>query len=320
MNIIIVSENTSTVTNETSTDLDTVRLFIAKTYNYIPVEATLRAESEEDGLTVSHEYLASIIPAPSLNKKEYLAYTMTSRCAIPLLEYTLTLTETAHTNPLTLSPKITLNNQLADEHVPIMIIGRNIGTINTPIIAGDRRSQEFTFYIQKKYDGVSFFDDTKEFWADYIPVDFKPPEEFPDLEFYSSRISEIHEVVLEDMEGDWLSLKWEVPDEAMAKVGTVKFAISILEKTENGTYPYVWQTAPSSFKVSPALGKRMALPIDPADDVTAITELINDVEELKTTTSSLNELMGYQADTDSNNDTEVYVGGGGAPIDTEGES
>jgi hypothetical protein len=73
--------------------------------------------------------------------------------------------------------------------------------------------------------------------------------------------------------------KWDVPPNAMDTVGSVTFAIAI---TNTNAEDYVWQTVPSSFKISENIGLRTGYPSGTATESLAYTKLAKSVEDLET--------------------------------------
>lgn len=312
MNIIIsslTSEDVRIVGNG-SYDIDYLKVFISKTLEITPASLELAYTTIESDMAKTYKYSLKLIKAPHYDKDNYYAYQVNSICSIPEYAYNITfkyITQEQEQN-LLFSETLTVFNALEDEHEPVMIIGRNINPVTTTIVAGDVNSQQIRFYIKKCYDGVSFLDESKEIYVDYIPVNFTPPENAPDLEFYSSKITEISDADPESEEGDWILLKWRVPPDAMAAAGSVTYGISVLSNTDKS---YVWQTVPSTFTVLRNIGLR-GIPVESSEEATKLSELLSNIDSLQEDVDNLNELVGNQADEDIYNDEEIIFIGGGA--------
>lgn len=306
MNIIISSldANGMKVTGASQADINSAKLFIAKSLNVTP----LRLELILDNFIYSLKITAN----PSYDKANFYAYGLSAAYSIPLDNYKIKLYYqgiTRANESLILEDEVALMNDLEDEHTIFAISDRTIARITTQIIAEDRHSQQISFSLKKLYDGISFLNDDKKIYVDYIPVDFVPYEvetiegTIEKINFLSTEITE----KLED--GENVILKWNVPSDAMQKSGFVKFAISVIDLATE----YVWQTSPSQFIVLPNLGKRLSSPIGSTEEISAFAELAAKVNELEDDVAGLEEIVGFQSDNDISNDEEVIFSGGTAP-------
>lgn len=313
MNIIISSLNVDgiKITGNTGSDINFIKVFVSKELSIIPkrIDVSRNTNLDSSGLASTITYPIALIRTEGFDKDDYFAYILTAKTSIPLSTYVINFVYASSLEQIEQEEFVKvgeqeISNLLEDEHEPIFINGRQINPVTTPIVAGDVKSQQLSFYIKKCYDGVSFLDESKQIYIDYIPVDFTPTE---DCHFKSDPINEI----LDDPDpasqmGDWLLLKWNVPAEAMKKAGSVRFGLAVLNKTveDNKTIDYCWQTFPSSFSVSPNIGLR-GFPVAPEESVSAYSEISNRVTDVES-------FLGYQTDDESNNDKEVVVGGGNA--------
>lgn len=195
---------------------------------------------------------------------------------------------------------------MTDEHAVVHINDRTIGPITTPIVAQDRNSQQITFQIKKLYDGVSFLDETKKIYIDYIPIGFSPYEDDNGnvVNFLSDEIHQVKEIIAEN-DVSYLQFLWNVPPEATKAVGVIRYGISILGTEE---FDYIWQTNPSTFTVSANLGIRPIIPVSSPEDVSLLSDILSDVNELK---EDVGALQSMDMDKDYNN-SEFIIGGGGA--------
>jgi hypothetical protein len=77
--------------------------------------------------------------------------------------------------------------------------------------------------MKKKYDGISFVDESKAIYIDYIPVDKSALPE--NANFLSDKAIVITENVLppNGQENEWILIQWNLPPQATAEAGTVKF-------------------------------------------------------------------------------------------------
>lgn len=310
MNIVISSLNDMKLTGlqTGSHDLDSAKLFIAKSI----------AEDIDITLTKSGETYPLIKTiSSSLEKNDYLGYKLSSRVRVPDGVYTVNASNVTATAVL----ELVENQKLTDEDDAILIIGRNINPVTTQILAQDINSQQLTFYIKKKYDGISFLTaeedpERKQVFFDYIPVDEA------DLPEGSAFLSERAEVISENVippngqEGEWIVLKWNLSYLVTKKAGTVKFAVSVIDYLGDER-SYTWQTKPSTFVISENIGLRKGITLTPAEE-SIFTELVKDVRTLKSDVNAIEDFLGEQTDDDSTNDQEILFVGGGAPIDKEG--
>ena len=301
MNIVISSLTDMKVTglNTGSKDLDSAKLFVSKTITD-NIDLTL------EGANGTYPLIKTL--SNPLEKAEYLGYKLYSRVNVPDGAYSVIATGVDAEVTLELEG----NNALTDEHDAVLIIGRNINPISTQILAQDINSQQFTFYIKKKYDGVSFIDETKRIFFDYIPVD---PNDLPEgKEFISDPAIVITEDIIppNGQEGEWIMLKWNLPYLATKMAGTVRFAVSVIDHYGDER-SYTWQTFPSSFIISQNIGLRTGLTLTPTDE-SILDELVDNVQTLQTDVDAIEMYLGEQTDEDPANDKEILLIGGGAPI------
>lgn len=316
MNIIISSLNTDGLKiTGSDTDIDLAKLFIAKDLNITPLRIELSTVKTEDGLTSTITYPLSIIESLSLNKDLFNGYELSAKTSIPLDSYNIKFYIQGQDNPIVFATLLNIENGLVDEHEPVYIIGRQINPVKTQIVAQDVNSQQICFYIKKRYDGISFLDDSKQVYVDYIPVDksLLVDEDGNVIAFLSDAILEIEDDPDPiDQEGDWLLLRWNVPPAATKLAGSVTFGISVLNNFNNQELiDYCWQTFPSTFTVSKNIGLR-SIPVASAEELSQFTTLINEVADIRSDVNALEAFVGNQTDEDLNNDVEVIIGGGGA--------
>ena len=307
MNIIVSSLNDIKKTG-ICTDLDSAKLFLSKKISNTDLENLLLNIRLQNNGT----YFLIASPSSALEKNDYLGYRLYSKTNIPNGSYSFKIGNLSIENF-----EVESNEKLIDQHDPIYIIDRKINPVTTTIVAEDANSQQLTFYINKKYDGVSFIDDgSKSIYADYIPLDLKKQKEegkiSEEINFFSSKLNIIHENVEPPVGrvGEWIILKWDLPYEATKLAGIIHFAISVIDKTGD-TRTYTWQTLPSSFVVSQNLAKRGDIVLSP-EETSRLTELVAQVNTLQTDVNNLEAFLGNQTDDESDNDTEVIIGGGGA--------
>ena len=293
MTIVISSLTDMKVTGLSgSKDLDSAKLFISKSIS-APIDITL--------VNNSGSYPLMKTASSSLEKAEYLGYKLTSRISVPDGTYSVLATGVDAEATLELEN----NEALTDEHDAILVIGRNINSISTQILAQDINSQQLTFYMKKKYDGVSFIDATKKIMFDYIPVDSA------DLPEGHAFISDEAMVITEDIippngqEGEWIMLKWNLPYLVTKKAGSIKFAISVIDYFGDER-SYTWQTLPSSFNISPNIGLRTGVVLTP-EDTSVLTELVDNVKTLQENVSSIEDFLGGQTDNDPSNDEDIVI-------------
>jgi hypothetical protein len=281
MNIIISSldENGIKITGTSAVDIDNARLFVLKELNITPTRL--------DFFTEDKTFIITPVPSEALIKNLYDGYYLSAKSAMPLEDYSIRIyydTPARTANTLLYANTIEISNDLEDEHSAIIINDRTINPVTTLMVAGDRNSQQLRFYIKKCYDGVSFLDESKRIFIDYIPVDNTLLTD--GKTFLSSQITTILDDPEPDgQEGDWLLLKWTVPAVALAKAGSVKFAISVLGDN------YVWQTKPSSFTIMEGIGLRENGGLTP-EEYSQLTELIEEVDVLQQDVLALEEALG----------------------------
>lgn len=300
MNIIIESLNNIRTTGK-GTDIDSIKLFVAN--SYITSVSQILAQGKSDSKT----YVLTIMPDAGLDKTNYKGYRLIPVTAIPTDQtYRLFVEEVDLGKDFTFTDAA---GHLSDEHTPAYVIGRQISAINTEILAQDANSQQLTFYMRKKYDGVSFITPDKRILFDYIPVD---PKDLEDAaveglvpNFLSDEAIVITEGVIppDQQQGEWIMLKWNLPYQATKTAGIVKFAISVVAKSGDER-TYTWQTEPSSFSVLENLAPRLGIVLT-SENKDPLTQLTNRVENIET-------FLGNNTDDDPINDQELVIGGGNA--------
>lgn len=256
--------------------------------------------------TSSLTYECLFIYTPELDKTTLMlrGYSIKAKeSCIPAGTYNCTFTLGSSTINL---ENIKFTSGLVDEHAPVYVRNRRIGEITTPIIAGDKRSQQIVFYIQKCYDGISFLDNSKQVWVKYIPLLQTGSEQIHSCK------AEIYDIYPDpDLDGiDWVKVVWNVPDEVMNADGEIRFAIVITNKLGGGetTYEYIWQTFPSTLTIYEGLGAFPELPIEEEDMDSVATILTNKIIELESDVARLESM-----DLDNNSENEEFIlGGGGA--------
>lgn len=314
MNIVVMSLDNIKLTNfdpNAFYDLDEIRLFISNDFS---------TEKPSVSLVNSHEFIVE--EDLSIAKNSFKGYRLWAKQTIPEGAYSFIInTEEgqSETDLINLKEK----QLLEDEHEVILIKDRKISPVTTTIVAGDLNSQQLTFYIKRKYDGISFLDESKKIYFDYIPINKEDRTlidettgEKIELPFVSS--DDVIVAFMEEppigQEGEWMAVKWNLPASATNTRGSVKFAMSVIEDGKK----YVWQTLPSSFVVSEGIGPRfVSTPINGTFITTE--ELFNSINNVENRVDEVEELLGYQADDNIDNDVEVIIGGGGAPDLEEGE-
>ena len=303
MNIIIESLSSVRQTGS-SHDFDSLKIFISKSITEAESMTFTLQNIDNNNL-----YPIEKIKVKSLEKNNYFGYSVSSEFWIPAGRYRLL---SAPSVPQATFDIIVDDSTLIDEHEPILVIGRRINTVNTPIIAQDAGSQQLSFYIKKKYDGISFDDPSKKIMFDYIPVDKTLLEkDGKTLAFLSSRATKISGNVIPPagQSGEWLLLKWDLPYSATKDAGIVQFAISVIDSAWD-TRNYTWQTFPSSFTVSPNLGFREGAPEITEEEVSVVRELADRVNATESSIIAIEDKLGNQTDGDSSNDTDIVFDGG----------
>lgn len=316
MNIIITSLSADKIAitglTTATVDIDSTKLFIQ---NDVDNQSDILIQLQNE----SSNYPLAKVAVAELDKNEYKGYRLVSDINIPNGVYSIQVLSGSLI--ITLDSQITLENQqyLADEEEPVYVIGRKINPIKTEVVAQDVGSQCFTFYIRKKYDGISFLDDTKKIYVDYIPVNkedlivvTEDGEEYS-VNFLSDHITEIYPILPpHGREGEWLALKWHLPYKATKTAGVVKIAISVIDVSGDAR-TYTWQTAPGSFKVSPNLGFRKEIVLTPEEE-SVLTTLVENVSVLQEDVSSIESALGHQTDGDSSNNEDIFFSGGNAEV------
>lgn len=306
MNIIISSldANGMKVTGASQADINSAKLFIAKSLNVTPLRLELILDS--------FIYSLNITASPSYDKANFYAYGLSAAYSIPFDNYKIKLYyqgTTRANESLALEDEVALMNDLEDEHTIFAISDRTIAKVTTQIIAEDRHSQQISFSLKKLYDGISFLNEDKKIYVDYIPVGFVPYE-IEILDGTKEKVNFLSTEITEKLENeDNVILKWNVPSDAMQKSGSVKFAISVIDFATG----YIWQTSPSQLTILPNLGKRLSSPIGSTEEISAFAELTAKVNELEDDMAGLEEIVGFQSDNDIFNDKEVIFSGGNAP-------
>lgn len=299
MNIIINSLDRITCTGIMPDDFQSLKVFIAKTIEEDIANETFTLKNVDTGSI----FFFTLLKDASLEKDRYLGYRIDKRSDA--------IAEGAY---LVSHPKLSIavmisvtgeGKKLIDEHHPILIIGRQINSITTPIVAQDARSQRFSFYMQTYHDGISI--QNKAVYADYIPVD----KSLLGVRAYLSTKLIVNQLLDPPLgqTGQWSELIWELPYAATKDAGVVKFAISVVDQSNINSI-YTWQTFPSSFVVSPNLGRREEKQIVPEEEESSIEILANRVNEVEQTVQGLNSQLGNQLDNNDQNDDEIFFDGG----------
>ena len=314
MNIIVPSNEEIKITDNSITDINKVKIFIANDLvtDIISTKVVLKLsttfisyDDTEDIYDLQQQlnYSLTVVYTPKFDKQNYRGFTLSYPMMIPALE-------DGYTAVLYIGEKIIdfgtthlyLNNlPLQDDANIVLISDRTIAPIKTAIVAQDRNSQQITFQIKEKYDGVSLLDPSKKVFIDYIPVDevLLTDQNGDKVSFLSDEI--LNKIPITLGEDKWVQLKWNVPFAATCKQGTVKFAIAVVNEERS----YVWQTFPSSFTVSANLGLRPSIEVENPEQISKLNQLIDDVSDLK-------ELVGNQSNEDLSDDETMIFDAGGA--------
>ena len=289
-------------------DIDSIQLFIAKS---IESPETINIALQKEGDSIP-KYILNKINYKNLEKDRFLGYKLIPMFNVPYGSYSFIISQ----GDIIITSElfsIVDSNILIDEHEPSRIINRTIGPINSKIIAQDVNSQQLSFYIRKKYDGVSFIDSNKSIWFDYVPLDPNDLKNNLVIDengesvvptFLSSGDIEVVENILPpfEQEGEWVLLKWTPPYLATKVAGQVSFALSIV--STRGERTYTWQTEPSSFEVLPNIGFRVGA-VATHSEKTNFNQLFDRVDSIET-------FLGNNTDDIPSNDQELVVGGGSA--------
>ena len=126
MNIILSLVNDSIearVVRPTENDIDALKLFVSKQITD-DVAITLEKDSYRLNLTKTRD--------TGLDKNEFIAYRLSSEFSVTG-DYALYVNGNATDVTLNLED----NSNLIDEHSPVLVIGRRIGSVTTEIIAQD---------------------------------------------------------------------------------------------------------------------------------------------------------------------------------------
>jgi hypothetical protein len=281
-------------------DIDALKLFVSK---QITNDVAITIEKN------AHRFNLTKIRETGFDKNEFTAYRLISEFPVSG-DYSLYVDNT-DVGTITLSD----GSHLIDEHSPVLVNGRRIGPVTTEIIAQDVYSQQITFLMKKKYDGISFIDEAsyKRLYVDFIPVDkelLKITDEtgkIITIPFLSDRIEFANittTLAPAGQSGEWVLIKWDLPYAATKDAGTIPFSLSVIDTDSD--HPYIWQTFSSSFTVSPSLGIRQGINV-PA--------LIIPEGILEERVAAIEETLGYQTDMALENDRDILFSGGGAPIE-----
>lgn len=306
MNIIVSSNKEIKIVDNSVTDINKAKLFIANDLisNVENVKVSLKLSTiistyDNQDLNYTLFFLITATHSAKLDKQNYRGFVLSCQTAIPSMENGYSAVLKIDNNDIGTVNSLNLNNILEDDSSVVLITDRTIAPITTAMVAEDRNSQQITFQIKEMYDGVSFLDDKKIF-VDYIPVDKELLEKDGDLRPFLSR--EITEKIPIILDGEnWIRLKWNVPWQAMKQQGVVKFSIAVVDEKRN----YIWQTFASSFTVFPNLGMRPPVEFSSSDEASQFSNLITEVDNLKT-------LLGNQSNLDTSDDEEVLFNAGGA--------
>lgn len=320
MNIILYNNDSNLAVRYTQppteyAEIDTVRVYVQKnteTSQPIAVPTELRLEYSEEPDEGMPLYLIeniSLKQDDSLTLEKYFGFVPKVGDAFPAKNYTCTLI--VNGAKYNVGEFIFANNSMIDQHNALMIKDKTITVVNKEVmlVAEDHLSQEITFLIKEKYDGISFLDETKKVYVDYIPVGYAPQAGEP------SFLSDNHIVrsyAPNTTDGDnWIYLRWRVPNTATRKAGKLSFALAVLGSD------YVWQTQPASLTVYPNIGFRGTeepfIPSEPESDeaLTELEERISTIEENYLSMTGAGNEYGLVSSADDGDD-EILLGGGSA--------
>ena len=317
MNIIVTNDKSVRITqydatDSTPIDIQNIYVHIEKETGFVPIylqfeykklldpdslefqvyryRATLKMESEDKALTPNYDdyYCES---APRIIANPY---------RVSIIWDDSTVTE------ISAKGIMITNNAIADEHLPIQINDdrKIISNNHNPLLKEDSLSQMITFSIDEYYDGISFLDNTKDIYVDYIPPNFDKEAEGQGADFLSDKIT--FRCPDPNAMGRIL-LQWIVPPRITQDTGIVTYAISVINKAEN----YVWQSLTSTLQVLPNIGKRASSPVipdipdvpgdEPEDDPVTPTpddsDLAQRVSELENFVANIDYVSGINAET-----------------------
>lgn len=301
MNIIITSGNGTRLTQwdrSKAYDINTVFLYCTSETG-VPSKFKLSyvddsIDTEEVFQTKTFEI--SVLPSELGNINNYVAYDLSADFAIKERSYKCEIILASGAIIALTDELILKNDYLEDEHPTLRIDKRTIVTSNNTnlLIAQDSLSQQISFEIKECYDGVSFLDNTKKIYVDFIPSDYHPTIDQP--AFYSSKILTKESIIREGE--SWMRFKWNVPFRATRAAGSLKIAVAI---TDNKGY--VWQTSPTALTVLPNIGLRPAIPQAPEDNETDASEIAGKIQTLEEFVMNLNNVESI----DEENGIIVYT-------------
>ena len=163
--------------------------------------------------------------------------------------------------------------------------------------------------MRAKYDGVSFLNESKKVYIDFIPVDTSILTiEGKTFDFLSMELKNITPISAPNgSDEQWMALKWKVPYVITKDAGTVPFQITIAEMNDEQLLSYIWQTFQSSITISKNIGFRAGLNVQPETEI--VNTIIKRIEDLE-------EVVGYQSDDIADNDKIVILdcGWGGSSL------
>lgn len=302
MNIIISSLNNISVIATDVKDFDSAKLFIAKS---IPNQDKALFSLTKGEFT----YPLKATKVNSLEKNEFYGYRLSAVTSLQNGEYTFSAAIDKDT--LTTSLEIENNNDLIDEHDPVLIVGRRINPVTAEILSQDLGSQQITFYMRAKYDGVSFLGEGsgKKVYVDFIPVDKKLLTiDDKTFDFISMELTNITPIQAPNgSDEQWMALKWNLPYVITKDAGTVPFQITVAAMNDSQLLTYIWQTYQSSLTVSKNIGFRAGINVQPETEV--VNTIIKRLDDLE-------EVVGYQSDDIADNDRVVILdcGWGGSSL------
>lgn len=222
---------------------------------------------ESTGLANEKIYIANIEASATRNIGGYNAFIINPQSSFSKHAYNCIIIFNDNTELKLESTLLINDNYIEDEHKALRVIKRHIITTDNEnlLVAQDSRSQQITFEIKKCYDGVSFLDNSKIVYVDFIPVGYAPTSA-AEPAFFSKRIEQKED--FEENGEQWMRLKWTVPFKATKIAGSLPIALAI---TDNAGY--VWQTVPTSLTIQRNIGLRPAIPVEPTDDITMVEEI-----------------------------------------------
>ena len=260
MNIIVTNDKTVRLTQYDATDstpIDIQNIRVHLGFNLTPAHLKLVCKEAINDIDFKvYSYTIALTAVDDPLTPNYIDYKCFSSYTIPTKNYHVTLILDDN-SAIEIGDINITNDNINDQHPYIVINPNRSITDNSTntLLQEDSLSQVIRFQIDEYYDGISFLDESKDIYVDYIPPKMYA-DEGETATFLSDRITKREK---DPQIPGKIILHWLVPPRVARDAGSVTYAISVV----NYKQAYVWQTLTAKLSVLPNIGKRPYTPVIP---------------------------------------------------------